>query len=555
MSGEDCATRRDVTTANTAAINRQQRAQPGQPLPRPGRPAVLEGAVRAARGREHQGPRPDGLPEARNRRRPRPRQRRPGRPPRWPGSARARRRRPSGIAAISSGGPAGASAVPATSSGAHAIEIQQGQLGRRGQAARGQQGKRPGADGQPALRRRRVRFRRRLRRRAAPGEQTRPGQQQRPRPDPTRPPATDSSGHPVSTATTAVRLGTAAASAVPASNAWPIDARQRRRDHDDHRGQERQQRRRQQAGQARPERQDPQREIAAGVGSSEIADEQQDRPGESHQHHRHVQSATTRGRPAQRRHRRIVRDRRPRRPVKAAARRAGRAERDRPGGDRSGDGTSGASRVAASTPTTSISRSANSSSHPPAAGPNGLARSVVSANNSGRLIRSISVSTARSASNLASPTMPPPAVAASPHARSPQREHHGQHPGQRHHEGGEHRRRRWRPVRRPDHPDDRAQAGEHPGDQQQRRQHERRSALRRFRRHDPVPSCRGRRRRRRAIGDGARVIGDLHGFDRSNPGRQRVVATTIRPRGDRRPGPVAAPDRAEPAGRSAMIEG
>ena len=56
------------------------------------------------------------------------------------------------------------------------------------------------------------------------------------------------------------------------------------------------------------------------------------------------------------------------------------------------------------------------SRRPPAA--NGRARSVVSANSSGRVIRSVSVSTARSASSRTRPTTPAPAVAASPNDRS-----------------------------------------------------------------------------------------------------------------------------------------
>src|SRR4029077_14779655 len=70
--------------------------------------------------------------------------------------------------------------------------------------------------------------------------------------------------------------------------------------------------------------------------------------------------------------------------------------------------------MVANTPTSSHSTSAVTSSQAPAPAENGLARSVVSANNSGRVIRSASVSTAISVSTRTPPTTPAPAVAASP---------------------------------------------------------------------------------------------------------------------------------------------
>ncbi len=76
--------------------------------------------------------------------------------------------------------------------------------------------------------------------------------------------------------------------------------------------------------------------------------------------------------------------------------------------------TRAAVRTAASTPTTNQRTSAANSSHPPAPAANGLARSVVSANNSGRVIRSASVTTAMSVSNRTTPITPAPAVAARP---------------------------------------------------------------------------------------------------------------------------------------------
>ena len=274
------------------------------------------------------------------------------------------------MAAINSGGPAGCRTAPTTSSGADAVQVQQGGLRGGGQARGGQQRRTPvpmvsqDCGGSPVAS---------AVDRSAP---VRPAPADRHAARMTAPASphqtTDDRpvGAPVSTATTAVSEGTAAASS-GAGQQRPGDraGAATRRSPRSPRSPARSARRPRSTGQARPERQHPQRQIAAGVGNLEAADHQQDGPEEA----RRRPSAGSS--PADRSAARTAR------PPERTDRRAVRLVSGS-GVDAASDGAGAEEGIrtwlvrptarsqpaceAASTPTTSISRSAASSSQPPA---------------------------------------------------------------------------------------------------------------------------------------------------------------------------------------------